>query len=121
LGGLWALVWAWHTVKTNLRCVRSLGICIPSLNSLAHIVSEISAFIRTEGQTNIARSTQLVILIKNIYTLWGMHVTCSASNGCKNGFVAITNPIKHPHKIALSRSLRIQWTIDLKKNKNFFH
>jgi len=39
---LWALKWA-------LRCVRSSGIFIPSPNSLAVIVSEISAFIRTDG------------------------------------------------------------------------
>jgi len=79
LGGLWAYEWAWHIAETNLRCVRSSGICTPNLNSLAPIVSEISAFIRTdrqtdrrtEGQTDMARSTRLVILIKNIYTLWG--------------------------------------------------
>jgi len=63
LGGLWAL-------ETNLRCVKSSGICPPNLNSLALIVSEISAF-RTDGQTDMARSTRLVILIKNIYILWG--------------------------------------------------
>jgi len=36
-------------------------------------VSEISAFIRTDGQTDMTRSTRLVvlILIKNTYTLWG--------------------------------------------------
>jgi len=38
---------------------------MPRLNSLALIVSEISAFIRTEKQTDRR------ILIKNIYTLWG--------------------------------------------------
>jgi len=32
--------------------------------------SEISAFIRTDGKTVMARSTRLVILIKNIYPLW---------------------------------------------------
>jgi len=31
LGGLWALEWAWHFAETNLRCVRSLGICKPNL------------------------------------------------------------------------------------------
>jgi len=67
LGGLWALEWARHSVETNLRCVRSSGICTPNLNSLALIVSEISAF----RQTDMVRSTRLVILIKNIYTLWG--------------------------------------------------
>jgi len=51
LGGLWAL-----------ECVRSSGICTPNLNSLALIVSEISAFIRTDIQTDMARSTPLVIL-----------------------------------------------------------
>jgi len=76
LGGYWALEWAWHSAETNLRCARSSGICTPNLNSLAPIVSEISAFIRTDrrtdGQTDMARSTPLVILIKNIYTLWGL-------------------------------------------------
>jgi len=27
--------------------------------------------VETDGQTDIARSTRLVMLIKNIYTLWG--------------------------------------------------
>jgi len=40
LGGVWALEWAWHSAETNLRCVRSSGICTPNLNSLAPIVSE---------------------------------------------------------------------------------
>jgi len=71
LGGLWALERAWHSTETNLRCVRSSGICMQNLNSLALIVSEISAFIRTDGQMDMARSIRLVILIKNIYTLWG--------------------------------------------------
>jgi len=76
LGGFWALEWAWHCTETKLRCVRSSGICTPNLNSLAPIVSEFSAFIRTDGRTDgtrrdMARSTRLVILIKNIYTLWG--------------------------------------------------
>jgi len=34
------------------------------------IVSEISAFIRTDGQADMAISIRLVILIKNIYTIW---------------------------------------------------
>jgi len=51
--------------------MRTIHICTPNLNSLAPIVSEISAFIRTDRQTDMARSTRLVILIKNIYTLWG--------------------------------------------------
>jgi len=49
LCGLWALEWSWHSTETNLRCVRSSGICTPNLNSLALIVAEISAFIRTDG------------------------------------------------------------------------
>jgi len=52
----------------NLRRVRSSGIFMPSLNSLALIVSEIQ---RSSGQTDMAISTRLVILIKNIYTLRG--------------------------------------------------
>jgi len=42
----------------NQTCAVEEGICVPNPNSLALIVSEIS-------------STRLVILIKNIYTLWG--------------------------------------------------
>jgi len=49
LGGLWPLGWAWHLVETNMRCARSSRICMQSPNSLALIVSEISAFIRTDG------------------------------------------------------------------------
>jgi len=52
LSGLWALEWAWHIAEINLRCVRSFGICMPILNSLALIVSEISAFIRTDRQAD---------------------------------------------------------------------
>jgi len=43
---------------------------IPSPNILDLIVSKISAFIRTARQTDMTRSTRLVILIKNVYTLW---------------------------------------------------
>jgi len=67
----------------------------PSIVSL--IVSQISAFKWTDG--HMARSTRLVILIKNIYTLWGrkrLSSSCcilygessiafySTSNGYKN-------------------------------------
>jgi len=71
LGALWALEWAWHAAETNVHCVRSLGICVPNLNRLDIIVFEILAFIRTDRQTDMARSTRLVILINNLYTLWG--------------------------------------------------
>jgi len=50
---------------------RSLGICMPNPNSLPLIVSKISAFTRTDRQKDMAISTRLVILIKNISTLWG--------------------------------------------------
>jgi len=30
IDGLWALEWAWHAAETNLRCVRSSGICMPN-------------------------------------------------------------------------------------------
>jgi len=45
------LEWAWHAAETTMRCVGSSGIFMPSLNSLALIVFEISAFIRTGRQT----------------------------------------------------------------------
>jgi len=52
LGGLWALEWAWLIAETNLRCAGISGICIPNLSIVAPIVSEISTFIRTDGQTD---------------------------------------------------------------------
>jgi len=51
LDGLWALELSCHPAERNLRCARSLEIRTPNPNSLALIVSEISAFIRAEGQT----------------------------------------------------------------------
>jgi len=96
LGVWWALEWALHIAEANLRCVRSSGICMPNLNScvrssgictpnlnsLAYSFrelsvhpdrrtwldrrSEISAFIRKDRQTDMARSIRLVILIKNL-------------------------------------------------------
>jgi len=50
LGGLWALEWPWHSAETNLRCAGILGI---------FIVFEISAFIRTDGQTDMAHKLGL--------------------------------------------------------------
>jgi len=41
---------------------------MPNLNSLALIVSENSAFIRTNEQTDMVRSTRLVILICLLHT-----------------------------------------------------
>jgi len=52
LGGLWALEWAWHIAETNLHCARSSGICTSNLNSLGLVVSEISAFIRSDRRTD---------------------------------------------------------------------
>jgi len=61
--------WARHISETNLRCAGILGICMGYPSIVALIVSEISAFMRTDGQTDRrARSTRLVILIKNVYT-----------------------------------------------------
>jgi len=53
LGGLWALEWAWHIVETNLRCAGISGICMPNSSNVALIVSNISAFIRTDGHGKI--------------------------------------------------------------------
>jgi len=66
LGGLWALEWAWHAAETNLRCVRSLGICMPNPSS-SHSFRDLSVHPdrQTDGKTDMARSTRLVILIKN--------------------------------------------------------
>jgi len=49
LGGLWALEWAWHSAETNLRCAGTSGIHTPIPSIAACIVSEILAFIRTDG------------------------------------------------------------------------
>jgi len=100
---IWALEWAWHTDETNLRCARSSGNYMPSPNILAFVVSKISAFIRTDRQTDMARSTQLVTLIKNIYTLWGrkrfiLPVTYFPANlvylySMRNGYKKYTNRV----------------------------
>jgi len=55
LGGLWALEWAWHPAETNLRGVRSSGIRMPNPSIVALTVSEISAFIRTDGRTDVPK------------------------------------------------------------------
>jgi len=52
LGGLWAFEWAWQPAETNLRCARISGFCMPNPSIIALTVSEISTFIRTDGQTN---------------------------------------------------------------------
>jgi len=82
---LWALEWAWHPAETNLSCAGNPRICTLNPNILALIVSEISAVIRTDGQTDMARSTRLVILFKKMYTLWGrkrflLHETYFSTN-----------------------------------------
>jgi len=46
LGGLWA----WHAGETNLRCVRSSGICMPNPNSLALSYRDLS--VQPDGQTD---------------------------------------------------------------------
>jgi len=47
-------------------CWNNLSLCMPNPHLPAFIVFETSAFIRTDGQTDMASSTRLVILIKNI-------------------------------------------------------
>jgi len=64
-----ALEWAGHTDETNLHCVRTPRIRILNSNIQACIVVEITAVIWTDGLTDMARSPQLVILIKNTFTL----------------------------------------------------
>jgi len=65
---LWAL-WAEHFAETNLYWVRTPRIRILNSNIQACIVVEITALIWTDGLTDMARSPQLVILIKNTFTL----------------------------------------------------
>jgi len=64
-------------------------ICTPNLNSLALIVSEISAFIRTDSRT------RLVILIKNIYTLWGPSACYILSDESRIPFYSASNGYKY--------------------------
>jgi len=71
LGGLWALKLVWHIYETILRWAGISRICIPSPIIAAFIVSETTAFIRTDEQSDMARSTRLVILIMNLYILYG--------------------------------------------------
>jgi len=51
---------------------------MPNLNSLALIVSEISAFIRTDRQTDMARSTRLASDPDQEYILYGSETRPSA-------------------------------------------
>jgi len=66
LGSLWAREWACHAAETNLRCVRSLGICMPNLNSQALIDLSVHPDGQTDEKTDMARSTRLVIQIKDV-------------------------------------------------------
>jgi len=49
LVGLWALEWAWHIAETNFRSAVISGTCMSNPSIVALTVSEISAFIRTDG------------------------------------------------------------------------
>jgi len=49
LAGVWELESAWHADETNLRCAGITKICMPNPSIAAFIVSEITAFIRTDG------------------------------------------------------------------------
>jgi len=51
------------------------GNCMLNLNFLASIVAERSTIIRTDGQTDMTWSTRRLILIKNIYFLYGRRGT----------------------------------------------
>jgi len=59
-------------LRVGVRCAKSSGIYMPNCNFLAFVVFEISAFIRTDRQTDMARSVRLVIRIKNICILRGL-------------------------------------------------
>jgi len=71
LDGLWALQWSWHSAETNWRRKPS-NLHAKSQHSSAYSFRDLRVRTdrRTDGQTGMARSTCLVILIKNIYTLW---------------------------------------------------
>jgi len=61
LSGLWAFDRAWHTDEASLRCARILGTCKHNPSIVAVIVSEISAFIRTDGQTDMVSFCEIII------------------------------------------------------------
>jgi len=54
--------------ETNLRSAGISGICMSNPSLVALVVPRSQ---RSYGQTDMARSTRLSILIKNICTLWG--------------------------------------------------
>jgi len=68
---LWAFVgakmWAWHRDEITVSYERVLRICMPNPHFPAFIAFEISTFIRTDGQTDTACSTRLVILKNIVY------------------------------------------------------
>jgi len=70
MGGLWALEWEWHIAETNLRCVRSSGICTPNLNSLLWFPRSRRSSGRTDRRTWLDRLSSDPDIL-NTYTLWG--------------------------------------------------
>jgi len=67
LFGLWALEWAWLHGSTNLRCVY-VYVCIISTSTF-HISWDTDVL--TDGRMDRAKSTWVLIGIRNIYTLYG--------------------------------------------------
>jgi len=73
MGGLWALEWAWHlALRKKLRNPHANS-QYPSSYSFRDLIVHTDR--QTGGQTDMSRSTRLVILIKNIYTLWGRNAS----------------------------------------------
>jgi len=78
LGGFWALEWAWRTFLGLIDRYwwgRFVGVRVglaPCWTKLALRKKLRNLHAKSQyGQTDMARSTRLVMLIKNKYTLWG--------------------------------------------------
>jgi len=103
LGGLWALEWAWHSAETNLRCAGISGICMPNLSIVACVVSEISAFIRTDGLTDSASDPdQEYIHFKGSETLPSACYILSEESSIP--FYSTSNGYNNMHRSAIKKN-----------------
>jgi len=101
LGGLWALECAWHISETNLRCAGISAICMPNPSIVAFIVSEISALIRTEEQTD--RRIDSTSNPDQEYTLNGPTRCYILSDVSRIPFYSTSNGLKDNSPANLSR------------------
>jgi len=73
LNNLWTTRRAWQTDETNLRCAEISRIYMLNPSIAAFLVSELTV-VQSDRRRDMdmARSNRLVILIKNIYILYGV-------------------------------------------------